>query len=206
MAWQLRAAGPCGLLTGHPPSPTPSSSCPQLAEYMFDTEAAMVSWTLVGLPWGLESAGNGRHGHANAWACGPFPSSAPPHPDPHFLLPPRTSIQVRLDMSEYMEKHTVSRLIGAPPGYVGYEEGGQLTEAVRCGPLVPIWEPHMQSMQRPSASLASCCVQLLARPLPFSLPCMWASQAEARWLKPTHRRSPALPPWLQAAAVRRHPV
>src|ERR671931_331462 len=38
---------------------------------------------------------------------------------------------VRLDMSEYMEKHTVSRLIGAPPGYVGYDEGGQLTEAGR---------------------------------------------------------------------------
>ena len=41
---------------------------------------------------------------------------------------------VRVDMSEYMEKHTVSRLIGAPPGYVGYEEGGQLTEAVRRRP------------------------------------------------------------------------
>jgi ATP-dependent Clp protease ATP-binding subunit ClpB len=41
---------------------------------------------------------------------------------------------VRLDMSEYMEKHTVSRLLGAPPGYVGYEEGGQLTEAVRRRP------------------------------------------------------------------------
>ena len=41
---------------------------------------------------------------------------------------------VRMDMSEYMEKHTVSRLIGAPPGYVGYEEGGQLTEAVRRRP------------------------------------------------------------------------
>ncbi len=41
---------------------------------------------------------------------------------------------VRLDMSEYMEKHTVSRLIGAPPGYVGYEEGGQLTEAVKRRP------------------------------------------------------------------------
>lgn len=41
---------------------------------------------------------------------------------------------VRLDMSEYMEKHTVSRLVGAPPGYVGYEEGGQLTEAVRRKP------------------------------------------------------------------------
>jgi len=41
---------------------------------------------------------------------------------------------IRLDMSEYMEKHTVSRLVGAPPGYVGYEEGGQLTEAVRRRP------------------------------------------------------------------------
>ena len=41
---------------------------------------------------------------------------------------------IRLDMSEYMEKHTVARLIGAPPGYIGYEEGGQLTEAVRRRP------------------------------------------------------------------------
>jgi ATP-dependent Clp protease ATP-binding subunit ClpB len=41
---------------------------------------------------------------------------------------------VRIDMSEYMEKHTVARLMGAPPGYVGYEEGGQLTEAVRRRP------------------------------------------------------------------------
>ena len=44
------------------------------------------------------------------------------------------SAMVRIDMSEYMEKHTVSRLIGAPPGYVGYDEGGQLTEAVRRHP------------------------------------------------------------------------
>jgi len=41
---------------------------------------------------------------------------------------------IRLDMSEYMESHSVARLIGAPPGYVGYEEGGQLTEAVRRHP------------------------------------------------------------------------
>jgi ATP-dependent Clp protease ATP-binding subunit ClpB len=41
---------------------------------------------------------------------------------------------IRIDMSEYMEKHSVSRLVGAPPGYVGYEEGGQLTEAVRRRP------------------------------------------------------------------------
>ena len=41
---------------------------------------------------------------------------------------------IRLDMSEYMEKHTVSRMIGSPPGYVGYDEGGQLTERVRRKP------------------------------------------------------------------------
>jgi ATP-dependent Clp protease ATP-binding subunit ClpB len=45
---------------------------------------------------------------------------------------------VRIDMSEYMEKHSVSRLVGAPPGYVGYEEGGQLTEAVRRNPYTII--------------------------------------------------------------------
>ncbi|MBU4193982.1 MAG: ATP-dependent chaperone ClpB [Actinobacteria bacterium] len=45
---------------------------------------------------------------------------------------------VRMDMSEYMEKHTVARLIGAPPGYVGYEEGGQLTEAVRRRPYTVV--------------------------------------------------------------------
>jgi ATP-dependent Clp protease ATP-binding subunit ClpB len=45
---------------------------------------------------------------------------------------------VRIDMSEYMEKHTVSRLIGAPPGYVGYEEGGQLTEAIRRRPYAVV--------------------------------------------------------------------
>ena len=45
---------------------------------------------------------------------------------------------VRIDMSEYMEKHTVARLIGAPPGYVGYEEGGALTEAVRRRPYCVI--------------------------------------------------------------------
>ncbi|MDV7389780.1 ATPase, T2SS/T4P/T4SS family, partial [Arthrospira platensis SPKY1] len=41
---------------------------------------------------------------------------------------------IRIDMSEYQEKHAVSRLVGAPPGYVGYDEGGQLTEAVRRRP------------------------------------------------------------------------
>jgi ATP-dependent Clp protease ATP-binding subunit ClpC len=44
------------------------------------------------------------------------------------------NMMIRLDMSEYMEKHTVSRLVGSPPGYVGFEEGGQLTEKVRRNP------------------------------------------------------------------------
>ncbi len=44
------------------------------------------------------------------------------------------SMMTRIDMSEYQEKHSVSRLVGAPPGYIGYEEGGQLTEAVRRKP------------------------------------------------------------------------
>ena len=51
-----------------------------------------------------------------------------------FLFGDESSL-IQLDMSEYMEKHTVSRLVGAPPGYVGYEEGGQLTEAVRRKPF-----------------------------------------------------------------------
>jgi ATP-dependent Clp protease ATP-binding subunit ClpB len=50
-----------------------------------------------------------------------------------FLFDDEASM-IRIDMSEYMEKHTVARLIGAPPGYVGYDEGGQLTEAVRRRP------------------------------------------------------------------------
>ncbi len=54
-----------------------------------------------------------------------------------FLFDDETNM-VRLDMSEYMEKHTVARLIGAPPGYVGYDEGGQLTEAVRRKPYAVI--------------------------------------------------------------------
>ena len=45
---------------------------------------------------------------------------------------------IRIDMSEYMEKYSVSRLVGAPPGYVGYEEGGQLTEAVRRRPYAVV--------------------------------------------------------------------
>ena len=63
---------------------------------------------------------------------------------------------VRIDMSEFMEKHSVARLIGAPPGYVGYEEGGYLTEAVRRRPysvilLDEIEKAHPGRIQRAAA-------------------------------------------------------
>ena len=61
---------------------------------------------------------------------------------------------VRIDMSEYQEKHTVSRLIGAPPGYVGYDEAGQLTEAVRRRPYA--WCSSTRSRRRTPKCSTSC--------------------------------------------------
>ena len=65
---------------------------------------------------------------------------------------------VRLDMSEYMEKHTVSRLVGAPPGYVGYDEGGQLTEAVRRRPYCVIL---LDEIEKAHADVFNVLLQLL---------------------------------------------
>ena len=61
---------------------------------------------------------------------------------------------VRLDMSEYQERHTVSRLVGAPPGYIGYEEGGQLTEAVRRRPYSVVL---LDEIERTPRSSTCCC-------------------------------------------------
>ena len=60
---------------------------------------------------------------------------------------------IRLDMTEFMEKHTVSRLIGAPPGYVGYEEGGKLTEAVRRRPYCLVLLDELEKAHRDVAGL-----------------------------------------------------
>lgn len=65
---------------------------------------------------------------------------------------------VRLDMSEYMEKHAVSRLVGAPPGYVGYEEGGQLTEAVRRNPYSVLL---LDEVEKAHADVFNILLQLL---------------------------------------------
>ena len=56
-------------------------------------------------------------------------------------------IMVRLDMSEYMEKYSVSRLVGSPPGYVGYDSGGQLTDAVRRDPHTLILLDEIEKAQ-----------------------------------------------------------
>ncbi|MGP8075156.1 MAG: ATP-dependent chaperone ClpB [Thermoplasmata archaeon] len=65
---------------------------------------------------------------------------------------------VRIDMTEYMEKHTVARLIGAPPGYVGYEEGGQLTEAVRTRPYTVIL---FDEVEKAHADVVTVLLQLM---------------------------------------------
>lgn len=65
---------------------------------------------------------------------------------------------VRLDMSEYMEKYSVSRLIGAPPGYVGYDEGGQLTEAVRRKPYSVVL---FDEVEKPIRMYSMCCFRCL---------------------------------------------
>ena len=55
---------------------------------------------------------------------------------------------IRVDMSEYMEKHSVSKMIGSPPGYVGYEEGGQLSEKVRRNPYSVILFDEIEKLIR----------------------------------------------------------
>jgi ATP-dependent Clp protease ATP-binding subunit ClpB len=71
----------------------------------------------------------------------------------NFLFDSEDAI-IRIDMSEFMEKHSVSRLIGAPPGYVGYEEGGYLTEAVRRKPYSVIL---LDEVEKAHPDVLMCC-------------------------------------------------
>ena len=75
---------------------------------------------------------------------------------------------IRIDMSEYMEKHSVSRLIGAPPGYVGYDEGGQLTELVRRRPYSvvlfdEIEKAHSDVFDKPEHAARTLCGDITRR-------------------------------------------
>ncbi|GJM87693.1 hypothetical protein PR202_ga03671 [Eleusine coracana subsp. coracana] len=86
-----------------------------------DIQHIVSSWT--GIPWRKSPTGVGKSELAKALATYYFGSE---------------EAMIRLDMSEFMERHTVSKLIGSPPGYVGYTEGGQLTEAVRRRPYTVV--------------------------------------------------------------------
>ena len=77
---------------------------------------------------------------------------------------------VRIDMSEYMEKHAVARLIGAPPGYVGYDEGGQLTEAVRRRPYSVCSSTRSRRRIRTSSTSSCRCSTTAASPTPRAAP------------------------------------
>jgi ATP-dependent Clp protease ATP-binding subunit ClpB len=74
----------------------------------------------------------------------------------HFLFND-VNAMVRIDMSEFMEPHSVARLIGAPPGYVGYEEGGRLTEAVRRKPYSVILLDEIEKAHRTCSTSCSRC-------------------------------------------------
>ena len=126
--------------------------CKALAQFLFDTESAMAS----GAPCAIAA----DHGCLvnPARLCGRCGGTCSAVDGSVWALPldlhPRvclTPSQVRLDMSEYMEKHTVSRLIGAPPGYVGYEEGGQLTE-VSCMPRPAHASSRVEPCRHPRCS------------------------------------------------------
>ncbi len=86
---------------------------------------------------------------------------------------------VRIDMSEYMERHSVSRLVGAPPGYVGYDEGGQLTEAVRRRPYSVLLLDEIEKRTRTfSTSCCSCSTtgaSPTARAAPWTSATPWSS-------------------------------
>ena len=82
---------------------------------------------------------------------------------------------VRIDMSEYMEKFSVSRLIGAPPGYVGYEEGGQLTEAVRRRPYSVVL---FDEIEKAHPDVFNICL-LYTSSRPFTAPTSCSAALEA---------------------------
>ena len=98
-----------------------------------DEAVTAVAEAVIRARSGLEGSRTGRSAASSFWAR---PASARPSWRARwreFLFDDEHAM-IRIDMSEYQEKHTVARLVGAPPGYVGYEEGGQLTEAVRRRP------------------------------------------------------------------------
>jgi DNA polymerase III delta prime subunit len=127
------ASAPCLMLQTHSLKPTASDPQPHLRAISQRTQRMLPNCI------GQHSTASNIGQHSTA-------SNIGQHSTASNMLPPMTTVlyhsadtlsppsAARIDMGEYMEKHSVSRLIGAPPGYVGHEEGGQLTEAVRRRP------------------------------------------------------------------------
>ena len=116
----------------------------------------------------------------------------------HFLFDSPDAV-TRFDMSEYSERHSVARLVGAPPGYVGYDEGGQLTEAVRRRPYSLLLLDEFEKAHRDVATLLlqACTPPHLApRRTLHSAPCTLLPGTPA----PQHHSTPAPPPF----ALHRH--
>lgn len=86
---------------------------------------------------------------------------------------------VRLDMSEFMERHTVSKLIGSPPGYVGYSEGGQLTEAVRRRPYTVVLFDEIEKAHPDVFNmLLQVCFPTFCMLFVGARPCLWRYQGK----------------------------
>ena len=99
--------------------------------------------------------------------------------DEHALL--------RIDMSEYGERHTVARLVGAPPGYVGYDEGGQLTEKVRRKPYSVLLLDEIE--RHTLAYTTSCCKCSTTVASPTARAGWWISPTPSSSLRPTRVRT-----------------
>ena len=112
---------------------------------------------------------------------------------------------IRIDMSEYMEKHSVSRLIGAPPGYVGYDEGGQLTEAVRRRPYSVVL---LDELEKAHPDVFNVLLQLLDDGRltdgqgPGRVPLRRRADAGARGHERIHGEARRLPPHRRAPGIR----
>jgi ATP-dependent Clp protease ATP-binding subunit ClpC len=101
--------------------------------------------------------------------------------DEHALL--------RIDMSEYGERHTVARLVGAPPGYVGYDEGGQLTEKVRRKPYSVLLLDEIEKAHLTSTTSCCKCSTTVASP----------TARAGWWISPTPSSSPR-PTWVRTSS------
>ena len=112
------------------------------------------------------------------------------------------SAMIRLDMSEYMERHTVAKLIGAPPGYLGYDEGGKLTEAVRRRPFAVVLLDEVEKAHPDVFNIllqASPSPSRTGSPLQEDL-CKAAYQTRCRHLKTLQSRDAMLLPWQEGFA------